>query len=86
LVAAWTLGTVAVGWLIGEHILSRLAPHQNTRIMQIVVGLTVLILAGSLPYIGWLISLGAGLLGLGAVFLSRFGTRLYSSPKDPLTL
>jgi len=86
LVAAWTLGMVAVGWLIGEHILSRVAPHQNTRIMQIVVGLTVLILAGSLPYIGWLISLGAGLLGLGAVFLSRFGTRLYSTPKDPLTL
>lgn len=86
LVAAWTLGTVAVGWLIGEYILSRVAPHQNTRTMQVVVGLTVLVLAGSLPYIGWLISLGAGLLGLGAVFLSRFGTRLYSPPKDPLTL
>jgi len=86
LVAAWTLGTVAVGWLIGEYILSRVAPHQNTRTMQAVVGLIVLVLAGSLPYIGWLISLGAGLLGLGAVFLSRFGTRLYSPPKDPLKL
>jgi Polymer-forming cytoskeletal len=86
LVAAWTLGTVAVGWLIGEYILSRVAPHQNTRTMQAVVGLIVLVLAGSVPYIGCLISLGAGLLGLGAVFLSRFGTRLYSPPKDPLKL
>ena len=86
LVAAWALGTVAIGWLIGEYILSRVAPPQNTRTMQIVVGLTVLGLAGSLPYIGWLISLGAGLLGLGAVFLSRFGTRLYCPPKDPLKL
>jgi hypothetical protein len=86
LVAAWALGTVAIGWLIGDYILSRVAPHQNIRLMQIVVGLSVLVLAGSLPYIGWLISLGVGLLGLGAVFLSRFGTRLYSPPKDPLNL
>jgi hypothetical protein len=43
-------------------------------------------LAGSLPYIGCFISIGAGLLGLGAVFLSRFGTRLYSQPKQPLPL
>ena len=86
LIAAWALGTVAIGWHIGDYIMRKVAPHQNTRLMQIVVGLTVLVLAGSLPYIGWLISIGAGLLGLGAVFLSRFGTRLYDQPKQPLTL
>jgi hypothetical protein len=84
LVAAWALGTVAIGWLIGEYILRSVAPQQNTRPLQVIVGLTVLILAGSLPYIGWLISIGAGLVGLGAVFLSRFGTRLYSQPRKPL--
>lgn len=86
LVAAWALGTVAIGWLVGEYVLRTFAPHRNTRPMQVVVGLTVLVLAGSLPYIGWLVTVGAGLLGLGAVFLSRFGTRLYSQPKHPLTL
>jgi hypothetical protein len=86
LLASWALGTIAVSWLIGEYIVRTVAPHQNTRVVQVVVGLTVLILAGSLPYIGWLILLGAGLLGLGAVFLSRFGTRLYSQPKQPLPL
>jgi cytoskeletal protein CcmA (bactofilin family) len=86
LLAAWALGTVAIGWLVGDYIMRRVAPQHNTRILQIVVGLTVLVLAGSLPYIGWLISIGVGLLGLGAVFLSRFGTRLYSQPKQPLTL
>ena len=86
LLVAWGLGTVAVGWIVGEYVLRKIAPHRNTRPLQIVVGLTVLVLAGSLPYIGWLISIGAGLLGLGAVFLSRFGTRLYSQPKQPLTL
>ncbi len=86
LIAAWALGTVAIGWVIGEQIVRRVAPHRNKRPVQVVVGLTVLVLAGSLPYVGCWISLGAGLLGLGAVFLSRFGTRLYSQPKQPLTL
>jgi hypothetical protein len=86
LIAAWALGTVAVGWGIGDYILRKIAPHQNTRGTQVVVGVAVLALAGTLPYVGWLICLGAGLLGLGAVFLSRFGTRLYSQPKHPLPL
>ena len=85
LVAAWVLGTVAVGWLVGDYAMRRIAPQHNTRVAQIVVGMTVLVLAGSLPYIGWLISIAAGVLGLGAVFLSRFGMRLYSQPKQPLT-
>lgn len=86
LIAAWGLGTVSIGWLVGEYIMRKIAPHLSTRLVQIVVGLTVLVLVGSLPFIGWLISIGVGLLGLGAVFLSRFGTRLYSQPKQPLPL
>jgi hypothetical protein len=86
LIAAWALGTVAIGGNLGYYIMRRVAPQQNTRLMQIVIGLTVLVLAGSLPYIGWFISIGAGLLGLGAVFLSRFGTRLYDQPKQPLIM
>ena len=86
LIAAWALGTVAVGSLLGEYIVRVVAPQKNTRPVQVVVGLTVLVLAGSLPYVGWFISIGAGLIGLGAVFLSRFGTRLYSQPKQPIML
>jgi hypothetical protein len=86
LIAAWILGTVAISWTVGEYILRAVAPKYNTRIIDVVVGLTVLVLVGSIPFIGWLISIGVGLLGLGAVFLSRFGTRLYSQPKQPLTL
>jgi hypothetical protein len=86
LIAAWVLGTVAVGWQLGEYLVQRLAPQHNTRLLQVVVGLTVLALLESLPGIGWLISIGVGILGLGAVFLSRFGTRLYSQPRQPLML
>ena len=86
IIAAWALGMVAVGSLMGEYIVRVVAPQKNTRPVQVVVGLTVLVLAGSLPYIGWFITIGAGLIGLGAVFLSRFGTRLYSQPKQPIML
>jgi hypothetical protein len=86
LLAAWALGTVAVGWQIGEYLLERFAPQHNSRMMQVVAGLVVLVLGGSLPYIGWVIILVPGMVGLGAVFLSRFGTRLYSQPKQPLPL
>lgn len=86
LIAAWVLGTVAIGWQLGEYIVRRVAPHYNTRLIQVIVGLTVLALVESLPVVGWLISLFVGVIGLGAVFLSHFGTRLYSQPKQPLVL
>jgi hypothetical protein len=86
LFAAWILGTIAISWTIGEYIVLSVAPKYNTRLIDIVVGLTALVLLGSIPYIGWLISIGVGVLGIGAVFLSRFGTRLYSQPKQPLTI
>ena len=85
-IAAWALGTVAIGWIVGERILRAVAPQYNTRRIDVGVGLAALVLVGAIPYIGWIISIGVGLLGLGAVFLSRFGTRLYSQPRQPLTL
>lgn len=86
LIAGWALGTVAIGWLVGEHIVRTFAPQKNTRPMQIAVGMTAIVLIGSIPFIGWIISIGVGLLGVGAVFLSRFGTRLYVQPRQPLTM
>lgn len=85
LIAAWALGTIATGWLVGEYVMRAIRPGHNKRLIQVAVGLTLVVLIGSLPYIGWLFSLGAGSLGLGAVFLSRFGTRLYGQPRQLLT-
>jgi len=85
LIAAWALGTVAVGWVIGDIVVQKIAPHHDTRLMQIIVGLVILTCIGTLPYIGWIISILTGMIGLGAVFLSRFGTRLYSQPRQPFS-
>ena len=85
LFAAWALGTVAIGTLIGDRLLRSIAPQHNTRLTQVIVGIALLALVGSLPLIGFISSIGAGLLGIGAVFLSRFGTRLYQPPRQPLS-
>jgi hypothetical protein len=86
LIAAWALGTVSVGWLVGEYITKKIAPQHNTRLIQVAAGMAALALAGALPVVGGLITVGAGMIGLGAVFLSRFGTRLYGQPRRPLHL
>lgn len=86
IIAAWALGMVAIGWHVGDIILRKFAPQYNTRLTQVMVGMAILGLVSSLPFFGLLISIGIGLLGLGAVFLSRFGTRLYAPPKQPLPL
>ncbi|GCF10597.1 polymer-forming cytoskeletal protein [Dictyobacter arantiisoli] len=86
LFAAWALGTVSTGWIIGDALLQHVAPQFDTRLAQVCVGTAVLALLGSLPYIGWLVNIAVGVLGIGAVFLSHFGTRLYSQPKQPLPL
>lgn len=85
LLAAWALGTVAIGTLIGDRLLRSIAPQHNTRLTQVIVGIALLTLVGSLPVIGFITSIGTGLLGIGAVFLSRFGTRLYYPPRQPLS-
>ena len=85
LLAAWALGTVAIGTLIGDRLLRTIAPQHNTRLTQVIVGIALLTLVGSLPVIGFISSIGTGLLGIGAVFLSRFGTRLYHPPRQPLS-
>lgn len=85
LLAAWALGTVAIGTLIGDRLLRSILPQHNTRYIQVIVGIALLALVGSLPIIGFISSIAVGLIGLGAVFLSRFGTRLYSPPRQPLS-
>jgi hypothetical protein len=86
LIAAWALGIVAIGWIVGDYIVCSVAPQHSTRLLQVIVGMTALALAGSLPSVGLWITIGSGLVGLGAVLLSRFGTRLYSPPRHPLPL
>lgn len=86
LVAAWALGIVAVAGQLGTYIISKVAPQRKTRYMSVTVGLAILVAVGALPIIGIFITIAAGMFGLGAVFLSRFGTRLYGQPRQMLRM
>jgi len=54
-------------------IVRSVAPQYSTRLLQVIVGMTALTLAESLPSVGLWFAIGSGLVGLGAVLLSRFG-------------
>ena len=84
LLIAWTSGTIAICCILGEHLIHVFVAHPHTRYLQVTVGVIMLAVFISLPFIGWIVFLGTGTVGSGAVFLSRFGTRLYQQPKPPL--
>lgn len=79
LVIAWLFGWIALGRLIGEKLLEAIKVRETLRvpIVAVVVGIIVLTIVSYVPIIGWLVGLFIGLLGLGAVVLTRFGTRGY---------
>jgi cytoskeletal protein CcmA (bactofilin family) len=89
LLLAWISGMVAISWSIGEQIMHALTSRPlggKSRYLTVTLGQIALAIFCSLPVVGWFVGLGAGMVGLGAVLLSRFGTRIYGRPKQLLTL
>lgn len=83
--AAWVFGGIGIGLLAGEKILQAFKTRDVLPVLAVIIGIIVLMLIGQVPIIGWFVSLIVGLLGLGAVVLTRFGTRPYPMP-TPLML
>ncbi len=79
LVAAVLFGWIAVSMILGERLLRAANAKNIVPLLSMVVGILVLWLVTSLPILGWLISLFVASLALGAVVLTRFGTRPYPS-------
>lgn len=77
---AWIFGWISLGYLAGERILSALRTQNILPVVAVVLGVIVLSLISQIPLIGWLIGLIVGLFGIGAVVLTRFGTRPYPVP------
>jgi hypothetical protein len=75
--AAWIFGWIAIGYLAGEKILEALKVKEIAPILAVVAGVLVLAVIGEVPCIGWLIALLIGTAGVGAVVLTRFGSRQY---------
>jgi hypothetical protein len=75
--AAWIFGWVAIGYLAGERILEALKVREIAPVLAVIVGVFILALIGAVPCLGGLIALLIGTLGVGAVVLTRFGSRPY---------
>jgi hypothetical protein len=82
LVAAWAMGWIAVGQLIGERLLIALGARTVTPAASAAAGTATITLLwlGLEPLcgLGWLFFVVLAPLGLGAVVLTRFGTREYT--------
>jgi hypothetical protein len=82
LALAFLFGFVAVGFEIGERMAQvfkttwhpSISAGIGTLLLSLVTGI-----AGLVPCIGWLIGLIVGILGLGAVVISRFGSSKYAA-------
>jgi hypothetical protein len=85
-VAASLFGWIALGVLLGRWLAG--VTGWRTATPLAVSGLGVFILSfaaailGEIPCLGSLVVLGAASIGLGAVTLSRFGTRRFGAPSD----
>ena len=78
-VAAGVLGWIAIALIVGERLLVALKAKNLAPLLSMVVGLAVLWIVSSLPVLGGLIWLFIVALAMGAVVLTRFGTRPYPS-------
>ncbi len=76
---AWVFGTFAVGLEVGLRLANLFNWHPHPAAAA-GLGTLFLQLVGLVPCFGGLVSLLVGLLGLGAVLITRFGSRAYIKP------
>ncbi len=78
---AWALGIVSIGYLVGNRIARMLnqswAEPVNAGAGAFILTFVINGIGLFVPCVGWLIPAMVGVVGLGAVVLTRFGTQSY---------
>lgn len=78
---AWAFGLIALGYEIGKRLNSMFtyewAPALSAGLGTFILILVINGLDMAIPCLGWVFSALAGMIGLGALLLSRFGTQDY---------
>lgn len=72
--AAWLLGMTGVVYVIGEKLARGLKRETLSLVSMLLIGGVVLGAVRVIPIIGWIVWLLIGLIGFGAVLLTKFGT------------
>jgi hypothetical protein len=96
--AAALFGWIVIGQIIGERLLAAADRPNTSFVFSSIVGVAVLTVVAKMPVIsaipcigflfgliGSVVGIVAGLTGLGAVLLTRFGTRPYPAPASYYT-
>jgi len=83
LLAVGLLGWIVIGLMVGKRLLEALQLRGYASFLAAALGTGLITLLSWLPCLGWLIVLGLGSLGFGAVVLTRFGTRAYPARVMP---
>jgi hypothetical protein len=71
---AWMLGFMGLCQAVGDHLPFEQKPHG--RWVAFLVGVLLVTSIGSLPWLGWMVIGGSGLLGIGAALSTRFGAEI----------
>lgn len=82
------VGWIAIGRLVGEKILDAAKAREtwHTPVIAVVVGILLLGLIGVAPFVGGLVAFAIATMGIGAVVLTRFGTRAYPQTLTPVSV
>lgn len=70
----WAVGLVAVALWVGRGVRNIVRLPDRRPLLDLALGVVTLFIVGSIPVLGWLALLLAGLLGVGAVVATRFGS------------
>ncbi len=82
--AALLLGWIAVGLWLGQRLLATLRVRPVSVLAQVGLGVALLTVVARLPWcVGFLFTVIAGSIGLGAVIVTRFGTQPADTPAGP---
>lgn len=83
LILAWLYGKLALGAMVGERLAQALDQNWPAPLSAALgMGLLQLVIVGAdlIPCVGWVVGFAVGMLGLGAVVLTRGGTQPYRRP------
>ena len=81
---AFIFGFIATGTLVGNFIVIKIfRGYKKSLIKETLIGLSILWLAGWIPYIGWTIKFIALTFGLGGVLLAIFEHKRQQTTSSP---
>ncbi len=95
LVVASVVGYVVTAMTLARWLLERFSSHRNHPLLTMALGVVLLGFVSVIPFLGWLVALAAGAVGLGSLVLIAFARRtplsdaerlaaeLYPSPPAP---